>query len=93
MATKGKKMKAAAENYKGISYVRISSLPSGQKKLVWKTIDHNLIIKILIGDALINDCLQYEHYLTWYENSYVVSLKAKPIEIPSSPVGDFAIAS
>ena len=86
-------MKVAAENYKGIKYVRISSLPTEQKSNIWKTINHNLVIKILMGDSLLNDCLQYEHYLAWYENAYVADLKSKSIEISSAIVGNLAIAS
>ncbi|MBS1682389.1 MAG: hypothetical protein JST48_11805 [Bacteroidetes bacterium] len=84
-------MKAAAENYKGIKYVRISSLPLEQKDRIWKTIDCNRVIKILMGDSLLNDCLQYEHYIAWYENFY--SIKEKPVEVYPSTAENLAIAS
>ncbi|MGC4020992.1 MAG: hypothetical protein QM734_03165 [Cyclobacteriaceae bacterium] len=86
-------MKIAAENYKGIKYVRISALPSEQKNHIWKTINHNLIIKILMGDSLLNDCIQYQHYQAWYENSFLVYNQQKSVEMDLPVVGNLAIAS
>ncbi|MBS1952162.1 MAG: hypothetical protein OJF59_001141 [Cytophagales bacterium] len=63
-------MKVPAQNFKGIEYVQISSLPKEQEKLIWKSISYKSIIIILKEKELINDCLQYQHYLFWYENVY-----------------------
>jgi hypothetical protein len=63
-------MRAGPENYKGISYIRISSLPAEQRKNIYHSINHDLVIHILRGDELLNDCLQYQHYSSWYENVF-----------------------
>jgi len=82
-------MLVASENYKGIKFVRISSLPIDQKNQIWKTINHNSIIKILRGDTLLNDCVQYTHYIAWYEHSYSPVDGVKTILAPA----ELAIAS
>jgi hypothetical protein len=82
-------MLVASENYKGIKFVRISSLPVDQKNQIWKSIHQNAIIKILKGDTLLNDCIQYKHYVAWYENSYSPVDGAKTILVPA----ELAIAS
>lgn len=73
-------MRTSSENYKGIEYVQISSLPTAQKNVIWKSINLNLIITILKEDALLNDCLQYQHYLAWYENAFKLPTYKKPVE-------------
>lgn len=84
-------MLAASENYKGIKFVRISSLPVDQKNLIWKSINHDSIIKILSGDTLMNDCVQYQHYVIWYENNYGSDGNAKSIAVSVS--ANLALAS
>ena len=80
-------MRATSENYKGIEYIRISSLPIDQKKYLYKSLNHKLIINILKDDSLMNDCLQYQHYATWYENIYKTETEGKSIEVSTqSPV-------
>lgn len=73
-------MRATAEKYRGIEYVRISTLPSDQKEHVYKSLNHRLIITILKENTLLNDCLQYQHYVTWYENIYKTMVREKPVE-------------
>ncbi len=85
-------MRASAENFKGIKYVRISTLPVDQKNLIWKSINQNLIIKILRDDALLNDCLQYDHYVNWYEAIFKLDVQEKSVEI-ETPGRTLAIAS
>ena len=80
-------MKVSSENYKGIEYVRISSLPNGQKNCIYGSLNHKLIINILKNDSVMNDCLQYQHYIIWYENVYKTMLQEKHLEVSSnSPV-------
>jgi hypothetical protein len=74
-------MRVAAEKYKGIEYIRISSLPVNQKEHLFKSLNHRLIINILKDNSLLNDCLQYQHYITWYENIYKAMTQEKPIEV------------
>lgn len=73
-------MLAASENYKGIKFVRISSLPADQKSQIWSSFNINLVIKILKGDALLNDCLEYKHYVAWYQNIFTVNRNQKNLE-------------
>ena len=84
-------MKASLTNYKGIQFIQISSLPAEQRKIISTTINHKLIITILKETELLNDCLQYQHYLAWYENIYKRMNQEKTIEV-SAPVGTMSLA-
>ena len=84
-------MRAAAENYRGIEYIRISSLPLAQKKLIYQSLNQKLIINILRQDAILNDCLQYRHYITWYENVYKLAAQEKVVE-RTAPAGALTFA-
>jgi hypothetical protein len=59
-------MKLNSESYKGIEFVRISSLTNEDKSKIWQTIQRDKIIKILRGNELLNDCIQYDDYVSWY---------------------------
>ena len=63
-------MKVETESYKGIEFVRISSLPDEQRELFWDSFNPQKIIKILRGNELLNDCLQYEDYQDWYTKRF-----------------------
>lgn len=58
-------MGAPSENFKGIEFVRISSLPEDQKEKIWNSFHHDKIIKIVKDTYLMNDCILYDDYLTW----------------------------
>ena len=58
-------MKMSSESYKGIEFIRISSLATQEKNLIWQTLGHEKIIKILRDNELLNDCIQYNDYLAW----------------------------
>jgi hypothetical protein len=60
-------MKITSESYKGIEFVRISSLTNEDKSKIWQTIQRDKIIKILRGNELLNDCIQYDDYVSWYQ--------------------------
>lgn len=60
-------MKVAAERYRGIEYVRISSLPEEERQIFWRTFDQQKVIKILKADALLNDCVLMKDFLVWQE--------------------------
>lgn len=74
-------MKAAAESYKGIHYIQISSLPLIQKNEILKSLNSKLIIKILKNDHLLRDCVQYQHYEFWYENIFSNSILKEELPI------------
>jgi hypothetical protein len=73
-------MRLPSEIYKGIEYIRISSLPIDQKKQLHESLDHRLIINILKDESLLNDCIQYQHYITWYEKIYKAIVEEKSVE-------------
>ncbi len=85
-------MLAASETYKGIKFIRISSLPAEQKDLIWQSINHDFVIKILKDNTLINDCLQYAHYVTWFEGVFKPSRLKKVLASENLPP-KLAIAS
>ena len=58
-------MKTQAENFKGIEFVRISTLPEDQKEKIWQSFQQDKIIKIVKDKALMNDCILYQDYLSW----------------------------
>ncbi len=63
-------MRTPSENYKGIEFVRISTLPEDQKQLIWTSLKRDKIIKILKSDCLLNDCIQVRDYEAWYSENY-----------------------
>ena len=46
-------MKVNSTIYKGIEYVQVSSLPADQKEKLLQTINHDLLIKMLVDEKLI----------------------------------------
>ena len=73
-------MKAAVETYKGIEFVRISTLPEDQKTMIWSSAYKDKVIKILRDKELLNDCLPYDHYLEWYKEIYKLTPAARAKE-------------
>ena len=65
----------SAEIYKGIEFVRISTLPEDQKTQITQTIDHSKIIKILRGKELLPDCVQVNDYANWMKENYNKTLR------------------
>ncbi|MEJ0054603.1 MAG: hypothetical protein WDN75_02535 [Bacteroidota bacterium] len=53
------------ENFKGIEFVRISSLPEEQKKKIWESSLKGKIIKIVKDQTLLNDCIMSQDYNSW----------------------------
>jgi len=76
-------MLAKPEQYKGISFVRISSLPGDQKIKIKESYNRELIVKILKENSMINDCIIYEDYLKWY-HSCVEPVQSSDSRIASS---------
>lgn len=63
-------MLAPVEIYKGIEFVRISHLPADQQEKIKGSIKRDQIIKILIGNTLADDCVQYHDYKAWFIQTY-----------------------
>ena len=53
------------ERYKGIEFVRISSLPKEQQHQVWASFERAKIIKIVRDQSLLNDCILYHDFAAW----------------------------
>ncbi|SHH99801.1 hypothetical protein SAMN04488109_6620 [Chryseolinea serpens] len=63
-------MKVKSTIYKGIEYVQINALPKEQMDSLMKTINRELLIKILIDDKLVGNCLQFKDYESWFDLVY-----------------------
>lgn len=70
-------MRAAAEKFKGIEYVRISNLPTDQKEKIKSSLSTDCIIKILKEGNLLDDCIQYADYQSWFDQ-YMAGPVYKP---------------
>jgi hypothetical protein len=68
----------ASEVYKGIEFVRISSLGVEQKSKIWQTLERSKIIKILRDNELLNDCIQYSDYISWCLNHVPEAVRIIP---------------
>ena len=84
-------MRVAAENYKGIEYVQISSLPVDQKKIIWETINRKMVILILKDELLLNDCLQYRDYTNWFDNVFKLQVVQEKVN-SKTPAHSFVLA-
>lgn len=58
-------MRKPVEKFRGIEFVRISSLPKEQQGQVWDSFDQGKIIKIIRDQSLLNDCILYEDFQKW----------------------------
>lgn len=74
------------EHYKGISYVRISMLPAEQKAKIKDSFSRELIVKILRDNKLINDCIVYDDYVSWYRLIKGAVVYAGPQQKEAVPV-------
>ena len=68
-------MGAPFENFKGIEFVRISSLPDEQKEKIWKSFHQDKIFKIVKDKSLLNDCILSHDYVSWLEHQHGPSTK------------------
>jgi hypothetical protein len=62
------------EKYKGISFIRISSLPGEQKSSIKQNYNREGVVKILKDNSLLNDCIIYDDYVKWY-NQFIETLE------------------
>jgi hypothetical protein len=70
-------MKLQAENYKGIEFIRISSLPEDQRIRIQSSFSKSRIIRILRDSELLKDCIQYSDYQDWYSKISRVETKVE----------------
>ncbi len=81
-----------AENYKGIKFVRISSLPKEQSEKIQIAIPKEKIIKILQDEIILRDCIQYQHYQEWFKTSYQLTTPKATAQPEPANVSPFALA-
>lgn len=53
------------ERFKGIEFVRISSMTKEQQHQVWQTFERDKIFKIVTDKSLLNDCILYNDFTAW----------------------------
>jgi len=75
-------MKAAVEIYKGIEFVRLSSLPDAERISINNSTLHRKLIKIATTDELLVDCLLYNLYIDWYEQNHPASISIRGERLP-----------
>lgn len=74
-------MKVAAKVYKGIEFVGVEDL-SARQQLALKDNKSLERIKILIDGKIVSNCIQYQHYATWYAANFGkenISSTAQPV--------------
>lgn len=72
-------MKAPASIYKGIEFVSVQGLPSEQQFLLQG--EHKIErINVLIDGKIIRNCIQYKHYVAWYNESFELPKQVKVAE-------------
>ena len=70
--------------YKGIEFVQLKALPAAQAALLIRTLNERTLIKILIDDVIISDCVLYSTYEKWFA-SYSKEVK-EPVVLPIKPI-------
>jgi hypothetical protein len=71
-------MMREAEVYRGIEFVRLSSLPKEQARMIRDSNYLKNTIKILHGTDLYTDCLLYASYIEWYQRYYPINWEPIP---------------
>lgn len=79
-------MRALSEIYKGIEFVRISSLPEDQKAAIWQSLERDKVIKILKADSLLNDCILYTDYIEWLTQNATVRFVTANREVDAQQI-------
>lgn len=72
--------KLTKRTYKGIEYIRLSSLPASQAESLKQTLNHRTLIKILHEEVVLTDCVLYTAYEQWYAN---YSKERQPLPVSS----------
>jgi len=69
------------ERYKGIEFVRISSMPRELQHKFWESFEREKIIKIVTEESLMNDCILYTDFAAWQ-----ISQSKAPLQQPQHPI-------
>ena len=52
--------------YKGIEFVQLKALPAAEAAALMRTLDERTLIKILIDDVILSDCVLFSAYESWF---------------------------
>jgi hypothetical protein len=63
-------MKVRSKNYKGIEFVQLNELPKEQKEKISESLSEDSLIKILMNETVVSNCIQYKEYEFWFDNVY-----------------------
>jgi hypothetical protein len=79
-------MKVKSTIYKGIEYIQVRELPADQQELLLQSINHELLIKIMVEGQLVGNCLQFKDYETWFDNVFKIrqNSPSKSSAVPES---------
>ena len=72
--------------YKGIEFVRVSSLPKIEQDEFQRSFNSDLLIKVLVDEEIIHDCIQYKDYALWYAKTFLrEGAPAAKLRAPKEP--------
>jgi hypothetical protein len=66
------------EQFRGIQFVRISSMSKDQQEQVWNSFDREKIIKIVKDESLLNDCILFTDFTTWQADQRMSGIAITP---------------
>jgi hypothetical protein len=78
-------MKVNSKIYKGIEYVQLNELPNDQREKISESLNEETLIKILIDEKVVKNCIQYKDYELWFDNIYKPVISAPSIKIERLP--------
>ena len=58
--------KSSISTYKGIEYIQLNTLSAKQAESLRQTLNERTLIKILMNDTILNDCVLYSAYEKWF---------------------------
>jgi hypothetical protein len=58
--------KLSISTYKGIEYIQLSTLSTTQAESLRQTLTERTLIKILVDDVILKDCVLYSAYEKWF---------------------------
>ena len=73
--------------YKGIEYVQLSALPAAQAESLKQTLNERTLIKILMDDVILHDCVLYSAYENWFASN-IEEVKEPVIPQSKTAIGD-----
>ena len=80
------------EIYKGIEFVRISTLTKEQSERIHASFPKEKIINILRDEVILRDCIQYHDYQEWFRKSYQGAMPVVENKVESVHRNSFDLA-